>query len=76
MANGGGNQAGKMVIKVEGMTCGHCKSAVERAVREMDGVLAAEVSLEDKTLTLELDTDRVTLAAIREVIEEEGYTVV
>nr|MBP9484379.1 heavy-metal-associated domain-containing protein [Negativicutes bacterium] len=36
----------KETIKVDGMSCGHCKNAVEKAVRALPGVLAAEVDLE------------------------------
>jgi len=72
----GCSQPEKQVIKVEGMTCGHCKNAVEKAVRALAGVCAAEVNLEDKTLTVEIDASQVTLAAIKAVIDEEGYTVV
>lgn len=31
---------------VQGMTCGHCKMSVEGALKEIDGVSAAEVNLE------------------------------
>ena len=66
---------GKQVIKVGGMTCGHCKNAVEKAVKALEGVRTAEVSLENHTLTVELDESAVTLATIKGAIEEEGYTV-
>ena len=31
------------IIKVEGMTCGHCKQAVETALNNLDGVQSATV---------------------------------
>ncbi|HWR39035.1 MAG TPA: cation transporter [Patescibacteria group bacterium] len=76
MCNCGCNQPEKIVIKVDGMTCGHCKSAVERAVKGLEGIQTATVDLEAKTLTVEAVPGRVTLDALREVIEEEGYTVI
>lgn len=30
------------VVKVEGMTCGHCKMAVEKAAKSVNGVTGAE----------------------------------
>jgi copper chaperone CopZ len=30
-------------LKVEGMSCGHCKSAVEKAVSALAGVIKVEV---------------------------------
>ena len=35
----------KRVFQITGMTCGHCKSAVESAIRATDGVTAAQVDL-------------------------------
>lgn len=63
-------------LVVEGMSCGHCKNAVEKAVTALAGVVFAEVNLAEKTLTLEFDTDQVTLDKIKEAVDEEGYTVV
>jgi len=34
------------ILKVEGMTCLHCKEAVEGAVNKLDGVKSAAVDLE------------------------------
>lgn len=34
-------------LKVNGMNCGHCKSAVEEALKDVLGVDSVEVSLED-----------------------------
>lgn len=67
---------GKDILLVEGMSCGHCKNAVEKAVRALAGVASAEVNLAEKTLTVEFDTDKVTLDKIKEAVDEEGYTVV
>ena len=37
---------GQEIINVEGMSCDHCKNAVESALAKMNGVSAAEVDLE------------------------------
>jgi len=66
----------RQTIKVEGMSCGHCKNAVEKAVKALAGVSLAEVDLAAKKLTVEYDRAQTTLAQIKEVIEAEGYTVV
>lgn len=34
-------------LKVDGMTCAHCKAAVEKAIKEVLGVEDVEVSLDD-----------------------------
>jgi len=66
----------KHTIIVEGMSCGHCESAVEKAVRSLPGVLSAKVVLVTKTLSVEVDMGKTTLAQIKEAVEEQGFTVV
>jgi len=61
-------------IIVEGMSCEHCKKAVEEAVKSLSGVLAAEVDLGTKTLTVEFNSDGEMLTKIKEAVDEEGYT--
>lgn len=65
----------KEIVKVEGMTCGHCKSSVEKAVRGLPGVLAAEVDLDGKMLTVEFDSKKSTLAQIKKTVEDIGFEV-
>lgn len=65
----------KHILTVEGMSCGHCKSAVEKAVRGLPGVMAAEADLEAKTLQVEFDPAKSSLAAIKEAVEDAGYTI-
>ncbi len=62
----------KTVINVEGMMCGHCKATVEKACQAVPGVETAEVSLEDKTVTV---TGTADSAALRKAIIDAGYTV-
>lgn len=59
---------------VEGMSCGHCKASVEKAVAELNA--KAEVSLADKKVTIEYDEANTTQEALREAIEDQGYDVV
>mgnify|MGYP003301837748 CR=1 FL=1 len=66
----------KQTITVEGMHCGHCKQAVEGAVRELRGVTEAVVDLDAKTLTVTFDEGAVTLADIEEAVEDQGFDVV
>jgi len=63
-------------IIVEGMSCGHCKNAVEKAVSALPGVVSAEVDLAAKTLTIKVDTSKTTVEQIKETVDEEGFTAV
>lgn len=62
----------KTVLKVEGMSCNHCKMAVEKAVREVAGVEEALVNLEQKELTVTGSASREQLV---EVVTKAGYEV-
>jgi P-type Cu+ transporter len=63
-----------MKIKVEGMTCNHCKMAVERAAKSVDSVLEAVVSLEDKEVTVTMKPGETAgLEQIKAVIQDAGY---
>lgn len=62
------------VLKVEGMTCGHCVSAVEKAVGNVGA--SGTVDLASKKVSVEYDESKVTLEAVKAAIEDQGYDVV
>jgi len=64
------------IINVEGMSCDHCKMAVTKAVNALEGVSTVEVSLENKTASVDFEEDRLPLDAIKQAIEGQGYDVV
>lgn len=64
------------VIKVQGMSCGHCKKAVESAVSSLPGVSDVEVDLSAGSAKVTYDESKVKPAAIRESIQEAGYEAV
>ena len=66
----------KDTITVEGMSCNHCKLAVETAVKKLNGVVMAEVELTAKTLQIEYDNGQVDLRQIRQAVEDAGFEVV
>jgi copper chaperone len=63
----------KITLKVEGMTCGHCVSAVESAVR--DAGAEGKVDLSAKSVSVVFDETKLSLDTIRQAIEEQGYEV-
>ena len=64
------DSAQKQELSVSGMTCGHCRSAVETALRELPGVTAAYVDLEQGKATVE---GNVKLQSLITAVEEAGY---
>ncbi|MDQ0484937.1 copper chaperone CopZ [Guptibacillus hwajinpoensis] len=62
-------------LKIDGMTCGHCKSAVTTALKELEGVSGVEVNLEEGTATVSYDDSSVSVPAMNEAVEEQGYDI-
>ena len=58
-------------LKVNGMTCMHCVGAVKKALEQVPGVEAAEVSLEKAQALVTGDADVQAMAA---AVKEEGYS--
>lgn len=63
----------KTVIKVQGMSCGGCRAAVEGALRKVPGVLSAAVSLEKAEAAVEYDEKKAAPAELRAAIENAGF---
>ena len=57
---------------VEGMTCGHCVTAITGEVTKVPGVSDVVVDLDTKTVTV---SGEAADTAVREAIDEAGYTV-
>ena len=70
------SQTKHVVLNVPAVSCMHCKSAIEGAVRDIEGVASVNVEVAEKTVSLEYDPDLVDLEEVKNTIEEEGYPVV
>lgn len=64
------DSAPKQEILVSGMTCGHCRAAVESAIREIPGVHTVHVDLEQGRATFEGHVD---VQTVMSAVEEAGY---
>jgi copper chaperone len=62
------------VLKVEGMSCGHCVKSVEGALKNAGAT--GTVDLNAKTVTVQYDESKLSLEAIKTAIEDQGYDVV
>lgn len=72
----GGNEPGKVVFKVSGMTCAACSSRIEKRLNRVEGVKSAAVNLAVEKATVEYDVNRVSPEQLIEVIRDTGYDVV
>lgn len=66
----------QMQLNVKGMSCDHCKMAVTNALKDLDGVKSAEVSVDKGKADVEYDGGKVNFEQMKDAVEEQGYDVV
>lgn len=64
----------KKIVTVEGMMCGHCTGRVQKALENVTGVTLVEMSLEEKTASVELSED-VPDEVLKKAVSDAGYEV-
>ena len=64
-----------VVLNVPTVSCNHCKMAIEKAVGAVAGVEVVEVDVAEKTVTVDFDTDAVSLESVEKSVSDEGYEV-
>ena len=62
-----------MILKIDGMMCGHCVMHVEKALKGVEGVSDVTVSLEDKQAKVTATGDK--KPQLVKAVEDAGYTV-
>jgi copper chaperone len=62
-------------IKVKGMSCQHCVMAVNKALKEIDGLTEIVVDLEKGQATFS-ETKPVDIALVKDKIKNAGYETV
>ncbi len=65
----------KKVIKIEGMSCGHCSMAVKKALEKLAGVTNVTVDLAEKEATVDL-SGQVADDILTGAITDAGYEVI
>src|SRR5437867_2533202 len=66
----------RTVIKIGGMHCAGCVTAIQGFVSDLPGVSKVEVNLATEKAALEFDQSKVKLDTIEKAIEEVGYRVI
>jgi copper chaperone len=61
-----------LAYRIEDMTCGHCVSAITRAVRDVDA--GARVDVDIAAHLVRIDTTHADTAEFSDAITEAGYT--
>ena len=60
-------------FEVRGMHCDGCARGISSELRRAQGVVWAEVSFSNKLAVVAYDTNRVSAAALKQIIVEAGY---
>ena len=72
--NGKESKAMEKTLRIEGMMCPHCEGRVKKALEQLDGVAAAQVSWQAGTAVVTLTAD-VPDGTLRQAVEAQDYTV-
>jgi copper chaperone len=60
---------------VIGMSCGHCKAAVEEELNKIEGVERSNADLDKNTVEVTYDGSRIGPERLMKAIEDAGYSV-
>ncbi|MBI3304957.1 heavy-metal-associated domain-containing protein [Candidatus Parcubacteria bacterium] len=63
----------KTTLKLEGMHCGACATAIQMYLSTSDGVSGATVDYDKKEAEVEFDPSKITVDALIEKVKEIGY---
>ena len=66
----------KTTIKVKGMSCGHCKMTIEKALKENKCVTEATVDLEKGEANVEYRDCLDSIDELKQAIKDAGYEAV
>ncbi|HCJ10296.1 MAG TPA: heavy metal translocating P-type ATPase, partial [Clostridiales bacterium] len=61
------------LVKVRGMSCDHCRTAVEKALAALEGVREVEVSLQRGEAVVKHEEGRPSLEEMKRAVREAGY---
>jgi len=64
-----------ITLNVAGMSCAHCKKAVETSVGVLPGVSKVEAIVDQGKVNVSFDPSKANLDDIKKAIEDAGYDV-
>jgi Cu+-exporting ATPase len=66
----------KIELKLSGMTCATCASTIEKALRNLPGVVAAQVNFASEVAEVEVDSAQTKLHTLEQAVTDAGYATV
>jgi len=70
-----GEKSKEISLQITGMTCASCATTVEKALKNLQGVKAANVNIATEKATVEYSSDKVSILDLRKAVEDVGYGV-
>jgi copper chaperone len=67
------NSAKTALLQVNGMTCEGCARGAARALKKVEGVISADVSLDRAEARIAFDPSRASIAQLKAALEAAGY---
>ena len=64
-----------VILVAPDISCEHCQQAIEGTLGKLDGVSNVTVDIPTKTIHLNYDPQKVSLAKVEEALDDLGYTV-
>ncbi|MFD2330121.1 copper ion binding protein [Cohnella sp. GCM10020058] len=62
-----------ITLQVSGMSCQHCVNSIEGALKEIG--VAGKVDLQNGSVAVSFDENKISIEPIKKAIEEQGYEV-
>jgi copper ion binding protein len=66
---------GRTAFTVKGMTCDNCVNRVTEAIKHVDGVKVAKVTLADETAQVTFDPQQISVEQPKAAVKDAGYDV-
>ncbi|MFB3764213.1 MAG: heavy metal translocating P-type ATPase [Methanotrichaceae archaeon] len=66
----------KAELKIIGMVCAACVSAIEKSLKNLDGICRAEVNLATEIAYIEYDPEKLKLVDLERAVRDAGYDIV
>ncbi|PIE89815.1 MAG: copper-binding protein [Acidobacteria bacterium] len=64
-----------ITLQVQGMTCNHCKMAVEKSLQQVEGVTQVDVNLERGSVQIQYDAQKTGKDQLEAAIDDTGFDV-
>ena len=65
----------KVVLPVQGMSCASCVNRIKATLRQVPGVVAANINYATKKVAVEYNVGQVTIEDLAKAIEAAGYKI-